>query len=104
MSKAQLTEIVRENIEFARTGTIRQADEIGLVPVAHYFDEQRWQQECDRCELRHFLGDSGCINQRELRSVSSPQSSQDLRRDSVKRAAERGRAATEVPGKIRSGT
>lgn len=48
MSKALLKEIVAENIEFSRTGTIRQTAEIGRVPVGHYFDEERWQTECDR--------------------------------------------------------
>jgi len=48
MSKAQLIEIARENIEYARAGTIRQAAEIGRVPVEHYYDAERWQRECDR--------------------------------------------------------
>ena len=48
MSKAQLIAIVGENIEFARSGTIRQAADIGRVPVTHYFDPERWQLECDR--------------------------------------------------------
>lgn len=48
MSKARLKEIVEENMEFSRTGTIRQTDKIGRVPVGHYFEEERWQQECDR--------------------------------------------------------
>jgi phenylpropionate dioxygenase-like ring-hydroxylating dioxygenase large terminal subunit len=48
VSKAQLIEIARENLEYARTGTIRQAAEIGRVPVAHYYDVERWQRECDR--------------------------------------------------------
>jgi len=52
MSKAQLTEIVEENIEFARTDTIRQAPEIGRVPVEHYFDPQRWQRECQQIFMR----------------------------------------------------
>ena len=64
MSKAQLIEIARENIEYAQAGTIRQAAEIGRVPVEHYYDAQRWQCEYERvfqrmplvlattCELR----------------------------------------------------
>ena len=48
MSKAQLNKIIEENIEFSRTKTIRQTAEIGRVPVEHYFDEERWQRECDR--------------------------------------------------------
>jgi phenylpropionate dioxygenase-like ring-hydroxylating dioxygenase large terminal subunit len=48
MSKAQLIEIARENIDYARAGTIPQAADIGRVPVEHYFDAQRWQRECDR--------------------------------------------------------
>ncbi len=48
MSKARLKEIVEENMEFSRTGTIRQTDKIGRVPVGHYFEKERWQQECDR--------------------------------------------------------
>ncbi len=52
MSKAQLTEIVGENIEFARTGTIRQADEIGRIPVERYYDAERWRRECERIFMR----------------------------------------------------
>ncbi len=48
MSKAQLIEIARENIDYAQAGTIPQAADIGRVPVEHYFDAQRWQRECDR--------------------------------------------------------
>ena len=48
MSKTQLIEIARENIDYARAGTIPQAADIGRVPVEHYFDAQRWQRECDR--------------------------------------------------------
>jgi phenylpropionate dioxygenase-like ring-hydroxylating dioxygenase large terminal subunit len=52
MSKAHLNEIVGENVEFARTGTIRKAAAIGRVPVEHYFDPQRWQRECERIFMR----------------------------------------------------
>ena len=48
MLKERVAEIVRENIEFARTGTIRQAKEIGRVPIEHYFAADRWQRECDQ--------------------------------------------------------
>lgn len=48
MSKEQLLEMARDNIEHARAGTIRQAADIGRVPAAHYFDAERWQRECDR--------------------------------------------------------
>ena len=52
MSKALLNEIVGENIEFSRSGTIRQAQEIGRIPVEHYFDDERWRRECDRIFMR----------------------------------------------------
>ena len=48
MSKARLIEIVRENLDYAESGTIRQAADIGRVPVEHYFDPERWQRECDQ--------------------------------------------------------
>lgn len=48
MSKEQLIDIARENLEYARTGTIRQAGQVGRIPVEHYFDSERWQRECDR--------------------------------------------------------
>ena len=48
MSKEQLFEIARENVESARAGTIRQAAEIAHVPVKHYFDAERWRSECER--------------------------------------------------------
>ena len=35
MSDDRVIEIVRENVEFARMGTIRQADSVGRVPVSH---------------------------------------------------------------------
>ena len=56
MSRAQLNDIVEENIEFSRTGTIRQAEQIGRVPVEHYFDAERWQRECDLVFRRLPLG------------------------------------------------
>jgi len=48
MSKERLVEIARENIESARAGTVRQAAEIGRVPVKHYFDAERWRRECEQ--------------------------------------------------------
>jgi phenylpropionate dioxygenase-like ring-hydroxylating dioxygenase large terminal subunit len=48
MSKARLIEITRENIEYARAGSLPQADGIGRIPVGHYFDAGRWERECDR--------------------------------------------------------
>jgi phenylpropionate dioxygenase-like ring-hydroxylating dioxygenase large terminal subunit len=48
MSKAQLIEMARENIDHARAGSIPLAADIVRVPVEHYFDAQWWQRECDR--------------------------------------------------------
>jgi phenylpropionate dioxygenase-like ring-hydroxylating dioxygenase large terminal subunit len=48
MSKARLIEIARENIDYARSGTIPRAANIGRIPVEHYFDSKRWERECDR--------------------------------------------------------
>ena len=47
MSKEQLIEITRDNLEHAAAGTIRQAEAIAQVPVANYIDRARWQRECD---------------------------------------------------------
>jgi len=48
MSKARLIEIVRENLDYAQSGTMRHAADIGRVPVEHYFDPERWRRECDQ--------------------------------------------------------
>ncbi len=47
MSKEQLIEITRDNLEHAAAGSIRQAESIAQVPVANYIDRERWQRECD---------------------------------------------------------
>ena len=45
MSRAQLIEMARDNLEHVRAGTIAQAPDIFKVPVENYFDPHRWQQE-----------------------------------------------------------
>ena len=47
MSHAQLIEMARNNLKWAKTGTIEQADAIFKVPAEHYYDEGRWRREMD---------------------------------------------------------
>ena len=47
MSHAQLIEMARHSLKWAKTGTIEQADAILKVPARHYFDEGRWRLEID---------------------------------------------------------
>lgn len=48
MSKAQLVEMARKDLEHGRNGTQDQADDIYKVPVEYYFDQDRWQAEMDK--------------------------------------------------------
>jgi phenylpropionate dioxygenase-like ring-hydroxylating dioxygenase large terminal subunit len=45
MSRAQLVDIARKDLEHGRNGTLDQADGILEVPVENYFDADRWQAE-----------------------------------------------------------
>ncbi len=48
MSRAQLVEKARKDLEHGRNGTQDQADDIYKVPVEYYFERERWQQEMDK--------------------------------------------------------
>ena len=48
MSQAQLIEMARHNLGHAKAGTIEQESGIFEVPVANYFDQERWELEMDR--------------------------------------------------------
>lgn len=48
MSRAQLIEIARQDLEHGRQGTQSQADEILRIPAKNYTDRDRWQLEMDR--------------------------------------------------------
>ncbi len=45
MSRAQLIEMARRNMEYGDAGTIPQPDEILKVPASIYYDEERWHKE-----------------------------------------------------------
>ena len=45
MSRAQLIEMAKNNLQHAKAGTISQTKDICKVPVENYFDRDRWQQE-----------------------------------------------------------
>ena len=45
MSKAKLVEISKQDLAHGRAGTVAQADSIYAVPVEHYYEAGRWQQE-----------------------------------------------------------
>ena len=48
MSRAQLIEIARQDLEHGRKGTQSQAAEILRIPANNYTDQARWQLEMDR--------------------------------------------------------
>ncbi len=48
MSKDQLIEMARENIEHAKHGTVTLADDVYEVPAENYFAQDRFQQEIDQ--------------------------------------------------------
>ena len=45
MSRAQLVEIAKKDLEHGKSGTLDQVDEIYRVPVEHYFEQSRWNAE-----------------------------------------------------------
>ncbi|MGI9323594.1 MAG: aromatic ring-hydroxylating oxygenase subunit alpha [Pseudomonadales bacterium] len=45
MSRSQLIEMARHNLSHVEAGTVEQADAVGLIPVEHYFDQDRWELE-----------------------------------------------------------
>lgn len=45
MSRAQLIEMARHNVQHAQAGTIDQAESIANIPAAHYYDEDRFTLE-----------------------------------------------------------
>lgn len=45
MSRAQLIEMARRNMEHGDAGTIPQSDDIFKVPATNYFEEERWHKE-----------------------------------------------------------
>ena len=48
MSKAQLVEMARKDLEHGRNGTQDQADSIHKVPVENYYDQARWEGEKEK--------------------------------------------------------
>ncbi len=45
MSRAQLIEMARQDLEHGRKGTMDRVDEIYKVPVEYYFERTRWEKE-----------------------------------------------------------
>jgi phenylpropionate dioxygenase-like ring-hydroxylating dioxygenase large terminal subunit len=52
MSRAQLVEMARKDLDHGRNQTLDQADEIFSVPVEHYYDRERWENEIRQIFLR----------------------------------------------------
>lgn len=48
MSRRQLIEMARKDLQFGRQGTLDKVDDILQVPVENYFDSQRWAAEKDK--------------------------------------------------------
>lgn len=48
MSRAQLVEMARKDLEHGRNGTLDQVDEIVRVPVENYYDQARWEAEVQK--------------------------------------------------------
>lgn len=48
MSKSQLVEMARKDLEYGRKGTLDQADSIHKVPIENYYDHGRWEGEKEK--------------------------------------------------------
>ncbi|MEQ9452200.1 MAG: aromatic ring-hydroxylating dioxygenase subunit alpha [Pseudomonadales bacterium] len=48
MSRAQLVEMARKDLEHGRNGTLDQVDEIVRIPVENYYDQARWEAEVQK--------------------------------------------------------
>ena len=48
MSRAQLIEMAKKDLEHGRNGTLDQVDEIVQIPVENYYDQQRWEDEVQK--------------------------------------------------------
>lgn len=48
MSKAQLIEMARHNIQHVEAGTIDQAASVAQVPADNYYEQERWEKEMAR--------------------------------------------------------
>ncbi len=45
MSRAQLVEMARKDLEHGRNGTLDQVDDVYQVPIEYYYDAERWEAE-----------------------------------------------------------
>ena len=68
MSREQLVEMIRNDIEHGKAGTIEQADEIVRIPVERYLDPERFEREVARAMVCHSLVNFS-IKDDELRSA-----------------------------------
>lgn len=48
MSGARLVEIARDKLAHGRAGTIEKAEDLMKIPVAHYYNADRYKQKVDR--------------------------------------------------------
>ena len=48
MSRAQIVEMARRDLDYGRKGTQDQAEDIFKVPASHYFDSARFQEEKEK--------------------------------------------------------
>ena len=48
MSRAQLVEMARKDLEHGRNGTLDQVEEIVRIPVENYYDQARWEAEVQK--------------------------------------------------------
>ena len=48
MSRAQIVEMARRDLDYGRNGTQDQAEDIFKVPASHYFDPARFQKEKEK--------------------------------------------------------
>ena len=48
MSRAQIVEMARRDLDYGRKGTQDQAEDIFKVPASHYFDPARFQKEKEK--------------------------------------------------------
>ena len=48
MSRAQIVEMARRDLDYGRKGTQDQAEDIFKVPASHYFDPARFKKEKEK--------------------------------------------------------
>ena len=72
MSRAQIVEMARRDLDYGRKGTQDQAEDIFKVPASHYFDSARFQEEKEKIFHRMPLVLAASAELRPSASVRAP--------------------------------